>query len=63
MAERTTRHPGRQPIHGPRRYVMLTSEQDAYIARLAAGWGCGWPVALRRVLDVLREAASEPSDA
>lgn len=54
---------GRPAIHGPRRRVQLTSEQDAYIARLAAGWSCGWPEALRKVLDVLRESVREGSDA
>lgn len=54
---------GRPAIEGPRRRVQLTPEQDAFITRLAAKWGCGWPDALRGVLDVLREAASEGSDA
>ena len=61
----TERRParGRPAIPGPRRRVQLTAGQDAFIARLAAKWGCGWPDALRRVLDVLQEAVAEGSDA
>lgn len=54
---------GRPAIHGPRRRVQLTSEQDAFVARLAARWGCAWPDALRRALDVLIEGGIGGSDA
>lgn len=58
----TERRParGRPAIPGPRRRVQLSPSQDAFIARLAAKWGCGWPDALRRVLDVLQEAPQQP---